>query len=173
MRWLWLAVAVALGCGGGPAPRPVEREVSPPRQPIDVVGDLMRGANPRSDAVDPARGVVFAEYYTDPSEQDPRAGEDGLVRVAARLCGAELAARLERFRGELSRHTETTVCAETYCTYQAAGEYDLDARLEFAPGPVLESVVLIEGGPVTEEFTTEARDWARRELARLAKGSCR
>jgi hypothetical protein len=177
MRWLCSAVAaVALGCGsnGGTERAAVaEPAAVSARRPIDVVRDLVTRAIALADATDAARGVVFVEYYTDPSEQDPRAGADGLIRAAARLCGSDLLARINSFRSDLARHADAVACQGLVCTYEAAAEYDLGATLTFAPGPVLESVVLIEGGPVTEEFTTEARAWARRELARLAKGSCR
>ncbi len=167
-----------------PAAEPAPRAAPEPAPPADAptaafIRRLATGAEPFASHVSPERGVVFVEYFSDASGQDPRADAQGVVKEARRLCGDELSGRLDRLREDLARRVETSAhdplftCSGRVCTFPAEMEYDLGGELRFAPGLVLESVVRTEGGPVTEEFVAEAERWAEDALRRLEGGRCR
>lgn len=194
---LLAALMWALACGGGPAPAPAPAPVAPappggegPTGALEVdrrpTPDLMRrlasGEEDFARYVESERGVSFLEYYEDASGEDARAGEDGVVRVAERLCGEALSTRLRGLREDLARRVVDTGddalfnCTEAGCFHPARGEYDLDGRFEFRDDPdgglVLERVVRVEGGPVTEEFVEAAEAWVEQEVVRLAEEGC-
>lgn len=121
--------------------------------------------------------MVFVVYASDPSDEDPRADEHGMIRTAARACGAALDAELERLAADIERRLDDEAwaaevrCGGRSCSIPAMGEYDLSGSLTFEGGALV-SVVRIEGGPVTEDFVTAGEEYAEARLAELAGGRC-
>jgi hypothetical protein len=183
-----LAAACLAGCGGtADARRPptdaVGERALPAVAPTPALLRALADGTERFDAhVDPARGVLFVEVFTDASGEDPRADASGEVKLAERLCGAALTARLERLaldlrtRFESADGEEVVTCAEDTCRHSAAMEYDSDGALVFRAGAggalVLDRVVRTEGGPVTEEWRAGAERWASEQVSALGSGTC-
>lgn len=177
-------VLVALAACGGSAP-PVEHRAAPadpepaavaPPTPA-LMARIAAGELALRSLVDPSAGLLYAGYYTDPSEQDPRADDTGLVKIAERACGD----RLDALVDALGKQTAAVDgvpwrCAGWVCRRDAPGEYTLDERWRFAgeAGALrLVEVVNIEGGPVTEDFVREGEAWTAAALEALGPGSCR
>lgn len=208
MRWLvvalWLLVA---GCpeGDGAVGSSAEvtggEAVGPDRTPAEVTAreaettapapealdaDLFRrvaeGDRALAELIDPRKGLVLIEYFSDASGEDPRADPDGTVRIAERLCGDDLTAGLERLsrdlalRAEQSSFDPTFACEGLACTHPAEMEFDVSGTYRFDrrdDGTLrLESVTRIEGAAVLEEFLERAREWTEQQRARLAGGDC-
>lgn len=185
-----ITIAFALGavltaCGGGAtegatAPeRSTTTTASPSTSLQRVMVELRRGERSLASVVDRDRGLVHVLWLTDASDRDPRAGEDGVIRVATRLCGAELDAAVARFDADLQARNNDPLdepvfdCAERTCTHRARMEYDFGGAYTFASAepPVLDRVVQIEGA-LLEARDAEARRWAAEQVERLAGGTC-
>jgi hypothetical protein len=124
--------------------------------------------------IDPTRGLWTGAYYSDPSETEGDA--DGMVKRVDHLCGAQIAPVVaqihENLAHRLAQNDLEIACGGWRCSYQAAGEYEIDGRFRFdgESGTLrLVEVVGIEGGPVTAEFVTEAEAWIAAELDKLGK----
>lgn len=147
----------------------------------DLLRSLAEGEVGFARHVDPGRGVAFVEYFDDASGEDPRAVQ-GLVKTAERLCGEELTGRLERLRRDLAYRVESSAhdplftCTGMTCTFPAEMEFDRTGELRFRSAPerglVLDAVIRIEGGTVTEEFVAAGQAWAEAQLTRLADDRC-
>lgn len=173
-----------------PDPAPVATgDEAPPPEPAPTAAavdaafmlEAARGERALADHVDPTRGVAFVVFTTDASGEDPRAGRDGVIREAVRVCGEALAARLTRVHTDLRLRVEQTshdplfTCEAGECRHDAEMEYDMAGVYRFRPGPaapVLDSVVRIEGGPISDEFEEAGRRFAAEQLARLADAPC-
>lgn len=183
------ALALALSaCGSSATPAPTTPPVAsaaPPVAPAAPTAALLQSiasGNESLDAhLDATRGVLFVERYSDASGENPRANASGEVEIAERLCSAALTERLERLRTDWRGRfevngAEAMVCAGEACTHHAEMEYDVDARVVFRGGPngaiLLDRVVRIEGGPVSDEWRTAAERWAHDRETELASGVC-
>jgi hypothetical protein len=141
-----------------------------------------RDASALVQSVDPARGLIAVEYFSDASGEDPRADHSGLVRSAHHLCGEQLARELARVQEDLARRVETTSheplfrCSGLECRFSAEMEFDRDGvfRFETDEGGTtsLRSIVRIEGGTMTEAFTHRAEEWTGALLRALADRRC-
>jgi hypothetical protein len=187
---LALAVAAVTGCKSSPTPAAPEPEPSPAATdsgtieaaPPDAawMTRVAAGEVPLGSLIDERRGLAYAAYYTDASDEDPAADAEGLVKVAERACGERLAALTAELTADLRRRLEIEDpapfrCQGWTCLHEAAGEYDLDGRYSFAASPDgtrLVAVARIEGGPVTEEFVAEGEQWVAEALAALEPPEC-
>lgn len=186
-----LVAALALGSCGHPATAPAAAQPPAGSAPAAAAAAqpptaawmerVARGEVRLADLVDPERGLIVAGYYSDPSEQDPRADDEGMVRFAERVCGADADAAVARLAADLAARSKEPDeqplfrCSGWVCTHRAAAEYDLDGRYRFvARGGErrLAAVVRIEGGPVTEEFVAEAEAWIEKRLPALEASGC-
>lgn len=182
------ALALAAACGPKREP-PVEHEPAAepaaelrPSEAVTIeplVRDLASGKASFVDHIDSETGVVFYQYFTDPTEQDPRADESGLVAVAERLCSAALADRLAALKRNLAAKLADGAepeCSQKSCMLGADAEYELGATLVFEiegkDRAVLAAVAEVEGGPVTDEFRQQANDWLAHEEAKQFGGRC-
>lgn len=145
------------------------------------VGGLAELAEGSRAWIDPTRGLAVVIYATDASGEAPEADADGMIRIARRACGEALECEITRLRQGLSARLDdpqfvaSLACDETSCTIPARAEFDLSAELKFVEvdgRSVLDTVVWIEGGPVTEDFRAAGRAFADEQLAQLAGGRC-
>lgn len=133
--------------------------------------------------VDESRGLLRVEIFSDASGEDRRAGPDGIVRIAERLCGSTIDPYLVQLKRDLalrveqSSHDPLFACTTDMCSFPAEMEFDRRGVFRFASDPgrglVLDSIVRIEGGTVSEEWAREAEVWANEQLRRLGPTRCR
>ncbi len=192
MLWIWM-----LACGSAPTesptpspaePAPEPAEAPAPKGPSRISPELMAaittGELKPADLFDPVRGLIVVEIAEDASGENPAAGDDGVVRVAERLCGsaatdklqtlvADLSFRLEQAKLEASE-APTFVCKGATCTHEATMEVDGTGRYVFRSirkGIVLGKVVRI-GGHMSEAWTAEATAWSEARLEQMHGGRC-
>lgn len=189
MLWIWMLACGTTSTEPPPAPSPrVEAEPQPePTTPkslsrvsVALMEALVSGERPQSAFLDPRRGLVVVEVGEDASGEDPRAGEDGVVRTATHSCGDEATAALEALRADLAMRMEQAgeggvfTCKSASCTHPALMEYDKTGEYVFRSarkGLVLDRVVRIEGN-MSEAWTSEARAWADEQLKQLRMERC-
>ena len=188
---LALAVlAAAAGCKSSPTPAAPEPDPSPAASdgaiteaaPPDAawMTRVAAGEVPLGSLIDERRGLAYAAYYTDASDENPAADAEGLVKVAERACGERLAELTADLTADLRRRLAIEDptpfrCQGWMCLHEAAGEYDFDGRYTFAASPEgtrLVAVARIEGGPVTEEFVAAGEKWVAEALAALEPQEC-
>ena len=167
--------------GDGPAAdgdAPGRGDLAPIVMTQATFGGLVDGKLPS--AVDAERGVIVVEYFSEPAERDSRANKEGIIALSRRYCGRPLQAFTKKLQADLRYRSEQEgegdfSCNDDHCDHNALGEYDVNGTYRFGAGPdgkpVLISVVHIEGGFVTDEFSDEGEAWAARELKRLDNGS--
>jgi hypothetical protein len=187
MHRSWIvALAIAGVACGGSAVAPIEnRAAGGPADPaeappptVELLRGFAMGSRLLADHVDAVRGVAFVAYFTDPSDEDPRAGRDGIVRISDRLCGDALTVRLDRLREDLNFRVvneSMLYCSGQRCTSSALGEYHTNASYYFTSDSgklELDAVIEVEGGPVTEEFAQQGASWAEAERTRLERKGC-
>ena len=188
--WMWLG-----GCGGTASPPPARAVIPAGRvgEPdpasvrhadpdLEVMRGLMEGGTPMGEHVDPRRGVLRIEIFSDASGEDARAGSDGIVRIAQRICGPELGSFADELQRNLKMrfsdryHEPPFECDGDQCNYPAAMEFDCDGELRFAVdetmGTILTQIVRIEGATVTDEWAAAARVWVEEQIGRLGETRC-
>lgn len=163
-----------------PAPTPPPPMPTPPTPAL--MQELARDESALAEHVDPARGVIRVEIFSDASGTDRRAGPDGVVRISERLCGEAIDAYLVELKRDLALRVSQTshdplfTCTSDACSFPAELEFDRRGVLRFAHHPqrgvLLDAVVRIEGAGPTEAWTREAEAWANEQLRRLASTSC-
>jgi hypothetical protein len=165
------AAGERLPLGPAPAPGPTE----------DFMLALADGRARLDALVDPERGVLFVSVLSDVSGEDPRAGSDGMIRRAERVCGRELSPRLDRLREDLARRVEVHGeraafrCTGDTCRYRATMEFDVDGEFVFATGgPAgvrLDRVIEVEG-EMDDSFYARERPWVDARVRALGGGRC-
>jgi hypothetical protein len=198
----FVLLSLALACGGVSAePEPSPEAVSEPggeapseaEAPEPAGGPLVDaermariadGHEPLRDFVVPARGLVYVLYATDASGEDPRADEDGIIRLAEHWCTeAELSDGIDRLQRDLARRARDPIreplfeCVDDRCSHPAQMEYDVGGHYEFAriagfDGPALIAVEHVESASMTEAFLEDAEVFVRDERAALAGATC-
>lgn len=164
-----------IACGGSPPERVEPAAASGPSR-ARVMVQAVRGERSLASVIDRDRGLVYALWQTDASDQDPRADEHGVIRQAERLCGAALDAAIARLDADLQRRDldptdEPSIsCEGETCSHRALMEFDVTGEYVFV-GDVLDRVVHVEGH-LTEEATAAARRWVDAQLSALAGGTC-
>tara|TARA_B100001750_G_scaffold132217_1_gene105082 strand:- start:616 stop:1113 length:498 start_codon:yes stop_codon:yes gene_type:complete len=136
------------------------------------------------DLVDPERGVVYVLYAEDASGEDPRADDDGIIRLAEHWCAAEeLDDHVDRLQRDLHRRIDDPIreplfeCADDHCDHPAQMEYDVEGHYEFArvegrEGPTLIAVEQVEGAAMSEAFQNDAAAFVRDRRAAFATARC-
>jgi hypothetical protein len=144
--------------------------------------DVAAGRRTLSTLVDSSRGVAFVEVNTNTEDYSGDAAwERRVVHGSERTCGSALAARMARIEDDLRRRfapdSETPMtCTDLVCVHRGGGEFDHEGVYRFRRmrrGLVLDSVVWIESGPLSDEFLARAARVARRIVRRLAHRRCR
>jgi hypothetical protein len=175
--------AICLVAACGPASSPTPPANTTPRADKPEIAEptpalmlqIASGELPLESLIDRQRGLRVAEYYSDPSGTEGDA--EGMVKRAERACGAELDETIKRTEVALAQRREigelTFSCEGWSCRREAPGEFELETRFRFDGSGaklVLVELILIEGGPVTEEFVREAEAWTEAELDKLEPG---
>lgn len=143
---------------------------------------IATGSMPRS--IDPARGLLLILHHGSAVGGDPRAGADGKVRVAERLCGRRLDTELVALRRTLATRLDLpadrggVTCSELSCRFVAAPAPPGQARageLVFRPGSagglLLDSVVMREPEPAPAHEAAATR-WIEERKRALGGGRC-
>lgn len=176
--------------GETPTPAPV---VEPEVEPTEPAGPLMdaetmarvaEGHTPLRELVAPGRGLVYILYATDASGEDPRADDDGMIRLAEHWCpGAQLGDQVDRLQRDLARRMREPVreplfeCIDDRCEHPAQMEYDVTGHYEFArvdgfAGPALIAVEHVEGAGMSDAFLEDAEIFVRDQRAAHAGATC-
>lgn len=170
---------------GGDAP--AEPAPEPERGPLmDAEGmvQIAEGHRPLRELVAPSRGLLHVLYATDASGEDPRADEDGIIRLAEHWCpGEDLEDNVDRLQRDLARRIREPVreplfeCVDDRCEHPAQMEYDVAGHYEFArvegfDGPALIAVEHVESAGMTEAFLAEAEVFVRDQRAAHAGATC-
>jgi len=191
---------LSAGCPA-PAPQVEPSPVEPaaaetpaePAEPQPAAGPLVdaeqmariaEGHRPLEALVAPSRGLVYVLYATDASGEDPRADDDGMIRLAEHWCTSEeLTDNVDRLQRDLARRMRDRVreplfeCVDDRCEHPAQMEYDVAGHYEFAPvegfeGPALIAVEHVESAGMTEDFLAEAEIFVRDQRAAHAGATC-
>jgi len=167
-----------------PAPEPAPEEPAGPAVDAERMARIADGHEPLRDFVAPGRGLVYILYASDASDEDPRADDDGIIRLAEHWCpGEALADGVDRLQRDLARRARDPVreplfeCVDDRCAHPAQMEYDVRGHYEFArvdgfEGPALIAVEHVEGAGMTDEFLAEAEVFVRDARATHAGATC-
>ena len=185
MNWIVCVVVIfSFSCGSTQSKASTSRENSSATE--NVVSASLKLLEDMSNGnvwhADPDRGVVFVEYFSDASDESPEADENGLIRRSLRACGSVFKKKMKYLANYIHGRFENgqwigeSFCRGLVCKTPALGEFDLNGRFTFVLTSggrlLLDSVVLVEGGPVSEEFLNESEVWVTGELGRLAESGC-
>ncbi len=167
-----------------PAESSSEEPASGPLVSADRMARIAAGHEPLRELVAPSRGVIYVLYATDASGEDPRADDDGIIRLAEHWCSDEqLTDGIDRLQRDLARRIREPIreplfeCVDDRCGHPAQMEYDVAGHYEFArvdgfDGPALIAVEHVESASMTERFLADAEDFVRDERAALAGATC-
>lgn len=142
------------------------------------VGRLMRDPQWMKRLIHPSRGLVFMTYEVDSADEDFKP-----VIVAERLCGAQLGQKLKRLIPQVNaswKGHDTEDCqrdrVSAACTFGVANEYTTFTRLVFADdgqgGWLLEAVLFLDAGQLSDETRRDRDRWVRQAMKRLRNVGC-
>ncbi len=170
---------------GGEAPvSQGDPEPTGPLMDAEGMARIAEGHRPLRELVAPSRGVVYVLYATDASGEDPRADDDGIIRLAEHWCpGEQLDDNVDRLQRDLARRMREPIreplfeCVDDRCEHPAQMEYDVAGDYEFAAvdgfdGPALIAVEHVEAAGMSEAFVAEAEVFVRDQRATHAGATC-
>jgi hypothetical protein len=137
-----------------------------------------------SGAIDAKKGVIYIEYRTDPSGEDPNADANGIIKKGVHLCGNGLAFTLAVLKNDLKWRYDNAdlfglgdviTCKSQdkrdTCSHGAVAEFDVTGDYTFE-NDKLRYIVRIEGGTISEEFRQEGRIYGLQKIAALMNKTC-
>lgn len=167
-----------------PEPETAPEEPTGPMVDAERMARIAAGHEPLRELVAPSRGLVYVLYASDASGEDPRADDDGTIRLAEHWCGEEeLADGIDRLQRDLARRMRDPIreplfeCVDDRCGHPAQMEYDVAGHYEFVrvdgfEGPALIAVEHVESAGMTDEFLAEAEVFVRDARATHAGATC-
>lgn len=135
-------------------------------------------------AIDAKKGVIYVEYRTDPSGEDPAADANGIIKKGVHLCGNGLAFTLAVLKNDLKWRYDNAAlfglgdvitCTShdklDTCSHGTVGEFDVTGDYTFESDK-LRYIVRIEGATISEEFRQQGRVYALQKIAALKAKTC-
>ncbi|MCA9603708.1 MAG: hypothetical protein KC417_16870 [Myxococcales bacterium] len=136
------------------------------------------------EAIDAKKGIVYVEYRTDPTGEDPEADANGVIKKGVHLCGAGMTFTLAVLKNDLKWRYDNAAqfglgdvvtCTgkdnRDTCSHDAALEYDVTGDYTFEDNK-LRYVVRIEGATISEEFLQRGKVYALQRIAALKDKTC-
>lgn len=186
-----LLAAIAWACTGPPTPPPSTPELEEmpdldaeiPAEVPDPTSALLlsiaAGTRPPGSLLDDKRGFVWVEVDGS-APDDARAGPDGRLRIAERVCGAEAEQRLAILRQDLASRTQQGTidvfdCRGPVCAHAARTPDDVAGSYAFqAPDGthVLGVVVRMRHPPSRPREQQDVENWVDEQLHDLTGVPC-
>lgn len=136
------------------------------------------------EVLDQKKGLIYVEYRTDPTGEDPAADANGVIKKGVHLCGAPLAFTMAVLKNDLQWRYDNAdlfdlgdvvTCTgkdnRDTCSHGAVAEFDVTGDYTFESGK-LRYIVRIEGATVAESFRQAGREYALKVIAANINKTC-